>query len=54
MSDMTVSRKLGTLVFLAVPAIIGGGITYWLSDSFTIVWIYVILLYALAGAVISR
>ncbi|MDJ0784148.1 MAG: hypothetical protein QNJ22_19435 [Desulfosarcinaceae bacterium] len=54
MSEMTISRKLGTLVFFAVPAIIGGGIAYWLSDSWTVVWIYEILLYALAGAVISK
>ena len=54
MSEMTVSRKLGTLVFFGVPAIIGGGITYWLTESWTIMWIYEILLYALAGAVISK
>ena len=54
MAEMTISRKLGTLVFFGVPAIIGGGITYWLTDSYTIMWIYEILLYALAGAVISR
>jgi zinc transporter ZupT len=54
MSEMTVSRKLGTLVFFAVPAIVGGGITYWLSDSFTIMWVYEILLLVLAGAIISK
>lgn len=51
---MNVSRKLGILVFFAVPAIIGGGITYGLLGNYTAVAIYEILLMFVAGAYISR
>ncbi len=51
---MTISRKLGILVFFGVPAIIGGGIIYGVAGSYTPVVIYEILLYLLAGAIISR
>lgn len=40
----TISRKIGTLVLTGVPAIIGGGIVYYLFDSYTPVIVYEILL----------
>ena len=51
---MDISRKLGILVFFAVPAIIGGGIIYGIAGSYMPVVIYEILLYLAAGAIISR
>jgi hypothetical protein len=51
---MTVSRKLGILVFLGVPAIIGGGIVYWASGSYVTVAVYEALLLMVAGAFLSR
>jgi hypothetical protein len=41
---MDISRKLGIMVFTAVPAIIGGGIVYHFFGSFTQVIIYEALL----------
>jgi len=51
---MDISRKLGILVFWAVPAIIGGGIVYGAAGSYMPVVVYEILLYIVAGAIISR
>ena len=51
---MDISRKLGILVFFAVPAIIGGGIIYGMAGSYLPVAIYEGVLYLIAGAVISR
>ena len=51
---MGISRKLGILVFFGVPAIIGGGIVYGVAGSYVPVVIYEILLYIVAGAIISR
>jgi hypothetical protein len=52
---MSISRKLGILVFCGVPAIIGGGIVYALAGAdYTAVFIYEVLLLLLAGAWISR
>ena len=51
---MNVSRKLGVLVFCAVPAIIGGGIVYAIFDSWTPVFIYETLLIFAAGGVVAR
>ena len=52
---MNVSRKLGILVFFGVPAIIGGGITYYLfNGNFVPVFIYEILLLSIAGAFLSK
>jgi zinc transporter ZupT len=51
---MDVSRKLGVLVFCAVPAIIGGGIVYALFDSWTPVFIYETLLIFAAGGFVAR
>ncbi len=51
---MDISRRLGILVFTAVPAIIGGGIVYHFFGSFTQVIIYEILLYLAAIGCMSR
>ena len=51
---MDISRKLGILVFCGVPAIVGGGIVYGVAGSFVSVAIYEILLYLVAGAIISK
>jgi zinc transporter ZupT len=41
---MSISRKLGTLVVFGVPAIIGGGIVYYLFQSYTPLIVYEIIL----------
>ena len=51
---MDVARKLGILVFCAVPAIVGGGIVYYASGSLTAVAIYQVILIVGAGAFVSR
>lgn len=51
---MDVPRKLGILVFCAVPGIIGGGILFGLFHSYPIVLIYEVLLLGAVGAYISR
>lgn len=52
---MTVSRRLGTLVFFMVPAIIGGGILYALTHGdYTAVAVYEVILYIFAGALVSK
>ena len=52
---MTISRKLGILVFCGVPAVIGGGILYALfNHSFVPVIIYEALLMLTAGAFLSK
>jgi len=51
---MSISRKLGTLVFFGVPAIIGGGIVYALfGGSYAAVSVYEIVLLVGAGAFAS-
>jgi hypothetical protein len=51
---MDVSRKLGILVFLGVPAIIGGGIIYAMFGSYIPVFIWEVLLILIAGIFVSR
>ena len=52
---MDIARRLGILVFFAVPAIIGGGIVYALFDhNYTPMVIYEIILIVFAGAIVSR
>jgi len=51
---MSISRKLGILVFFGVPAIIGGGIIYWLTYSYPIMFTYQAILVLIAGAWVSR
>jgi len=51
---MSVSRKLGILVFFGVPAIIGGGIMYAVFGSYIPVFIWEVLLVFIAGIYVSR
>lgn len=51
---MDISRKLGILIFTAVPAIIGGGIVYHFFGSFTQVIIYEIILLLAALGCLGR
>ena len=51
---MDISRKLGIMVFSAVPAIIGGGIVYHFFGSFTQVIVYEGLLLMATLGCISR
>lgn len=51
---MNVSRKLGILIFCAVPAIVGGGIVYAVFHSYAPVLVYEIILLLGAGAYMSR
>ncbi|MEJ2729467.1 MAG: hypothetical protein P8185_13335 [Deltaproteobacteria bacterium] len=51
---MDVFRKLGILIFCAVPAIIGGGIVYAIFDSWPPVFIYETLLIFAAGGFVAR
>jgi hypothetical protein len=51
---MDVARKLGILIFCAVPAIVGGGIVYFTSNSLTALFIYEVILLLGAGAFVSR
>ena len=48
------SRKIGIVVFLGVPAIIGGGIVFAGFGSFTPVFIYEGILLLIAGSFVSR
>jgi hypothetical protein len=52
---MSVSRRLGTLVFFGMPAIVGGGIVYALTHgNYIDVAVYEVILYILAGALVSK
>ena len=51
---MNIARKFGILIFLAVPAIVGGGILYATFQSYTPVFIYAGILLLIAGSVFSR
>jgi hypothetical protein len=51
---MDVARKLGILVFCAVPAIVGGGIVFHFTASLTSIVIYEVILLLTAGAFVSR
>jgi hypothetical protein len=52
---MSIARKIGTLVFCGVPAIIGGGIVYAVFDyNYLPVIVYLIMLAGVAGAIVSR
>ncbi len=51
---MDISRKLGILVFLGVPVIIGGGIVYHFFGAYTPVFIYEILLLFIAGGFVTK
>jgi len=51
---MSITRKLGILVFFMVPAIIGGGIIYHIFHGYTPVVVYELVLYLIAGGFLSR
>ena len=51
---MEVSRRLGILVFCAVPAIVGGGVLYAIFGSYIPVAVYEILLLLIAGGFASK
>jgi hypothetical protein len=51
---MTISRKLGILIFCAVPGIIGGGIVFALFHNLLAVFIYELILLFSVGAFVSR
>ncbi len=52
---MTIARRLGALVFTMVPAIVGGGIVYAMTDgNYIAVGVYEVLLYVFAGGLISK
>ena len=51
---MSISRRLGTLVVFAVPAIIGGGIVYALFGNYVAVFAYELLLIFVAVGLASR
>ena len=50
---MDIPRKLGILIYMAVPAIVGGGIVYHFFDSFVQVAVFEILLLAAVLGVFS-
>jgi uncharacterized protein (DUF2062 family) len=51
---MDISRKLGILIFTAVPAIVGGGIVYGIFHDFFPVFVYETVLIALVGGIVSK
>ncbi len=51
---MDISRKLGVLVFCAVPAIVGGGILYGIFHSYAPVIVYELMLLGVAGGIVSK
>jgi len=51
---MNISRRIGILVFFAVPAIIGGGIVYAIFGNYVPVFVYELLLIFIAGGIASK
>jgi hypothetical protein len=51
---MDISRKIGILVFTAVPAIVGGGILFGIFHSYIPVAVYEVMLIGLAGGLVSK
>ena len=53
--DMSViSRKVGTMVLMGVPAIIGGGLTYFAFGNYTAVIVWEVILAIAALGFISK
>ncbi len=50
---MDIPRKLGIMIYTAVPAIVGGGIVYHFFGSWTQVIIYEVMLVLAALGIIS-
>ena len=53
-TQMDISRRLGILIFFAVPAIIGGGIIYGIFHNYVSVFVYEVLLILVAGGFASK
>lgn len=51
---MSVARKLGIMVFFAVPAIIGGGFVYHFTHDYSLMFIFQFILLLIAGAFVAR
>lgn len=51
---MSIPRKLGTMVFMGVPVIVGGGIVYALMGGLTPMFIYEGLLAIFALGFLAR
>jgi zinc transporter ZupT len=52
---MDIARRLGIVVFCGVPAIIGGGVVWWLFDgSYNAVAVWEAILLLFAGGLISK
>jgi len=54
MNMSVISRKIGTLVLMGVPAIIGGGIVYYAFGNYTALIVYEVILGFTALGFISR
>ena len=54
MNMSAMSRKIGTLVLMGVPAIVGGGIVYFALGNYTSLIIYEVLLGFAALGFVSR
>jgi len=52
--QMNISRRLGTLVVFAVPAIVGGGIVYAVFGNYVAVFAYLVLLLLVAGGFATK
>ncbi len=44
MEMSAISKKVGTMVLMGVPAIVGGGLVYFAFGNFTAVIVYEVLL----------
>lgn len=51
LKNMSISRRLGILIFFAVPAIFGGGIIYHFFGSYVPVFVYETILLLIAGTI---
>jgi len=50
---MSITRKLAILIVFGVPAIVGGGIMFWLFDGYHPVVVYEVILALLAGSLVT-
>lgn len=51
---MNVARKLGILIVLGVPAIVGSGIVYAVFGSYVAVAVFLVFLLLFAGGFVSK
>ena len=54
MSMSIISRKVGTMILMGVPAIIGGGIIYAIFKDLTAIFIYETILLLGVGTYLAR